>query len=83
MHDITAEVYTQPFHAVSDAVAKRILANCVNSPGSSIYENPEDFRLYRIDYYDDIQGVVVQQEHQFIVRASEVKRFPPDDSTPF
>lgn len=72
IHDITAEVFTSPFYAINDATASRIFANAVRAPGSSIYDNPEDFRLYCIGVYNEQTGDILPHEkHEFISRASD------------
>jgi len=74
LHDITAECYTTPFHASNDAVATRILSNMVNTPGSSISDNPEDFRLYHIASFDEFTGKLhVFPSAEFIIRASDLR----------
>lgn len=72
IHDITAECFTQPFYAVNNATASRILSNVVSTPGSSIYDNPEDFRLYRIGQFDEQNGQILPlQDFELISRASD------------
>lgn len=72
IHDITAEIYTAPFYAVNNATASRIFANAVRTPGTSIYDNPEDFRLYCIGVYDEQSAdLIPHQSLEFIARASD------------
>lgn len=71
IHDITAEIYTTPFYAVNDATAARIFANARSTPGTSIFDNPEDFRLYRIGSYDEQTGNIIPEPFELICRASD------------
>lgn len=72
LHDITAEVYTSPFFTSGQSVAKRTLKNMVETPGSTIYTNPEDFRLYEIGIYDDSTGTIdLYEEKLYVCRASD------------
>ena len=82
IHDITAEVHTQPFYGINDAVAVRSCVNLVQNPGTTFYDNPEDFRLYHIGSFDDESCVFVQTEKRFIVRLSDllVRQFPNDEN---
>lgn len=72
LHDITSETHTYPFFASNNQVAKRITQNMVKQPGSIIYDNPEDFRLYCIGTYDDATALFEHCEKQFICRANEL-----------
>lgn len=72
LHDITAESHTYPFFAHNDQIATRSVSNMVNQPGSTVYDNPEDFRLYRIGTYNDENALIENTERTFIVRASDL-----------
>ena len=48
VYDYKAEVYSQPFTAINDQVAIRIMQNCVDAPEHTYSLNPEDFKLYKI-----------------------------------
>lgn len=72
IHDITAEIYTTPFYALNNATAARTFSNAVRTPGTSIYDNPEDFRLYCIGAYNEQNGEIIpNQSHEFINRATD------------
>lgn len=72
IHDITAEVYTTPFYAINNATALRILCKAVRTPGTSIFDNPEDFRLYSIGSYNEQTGEIIPHVvFELIGRASD------------
>ena len=52
--DLKAECFFPPLVAVNEQVAIRIFANCVNDPGHQFGKNPEDFVLFKIGSYDDL-----------------------------
>lgn len=83
IHDITAEVHTQPFFGINDAVAVRSCANLVQNPGTTFYDNPEDFRLYHIGSFNDENCQFTQTEKRLIVRLSDlmIRQFPTDENT--
>lgn len=72
VHDITAETFTFPFFAHNEKIAIRILHNMVKTPGTSLHDNPEDFRLYKIGFYDDQNGRFTSCDPEYIVRASDL-----------
>ena len=80
IHDITAEIHTQPFFGVNDAVAIRSCANLVQNPGTTFYDNPEDFRLYHIGSFDDETCQFSQDEKRLVVRLSDlmIRQLPQD-----
>ena len=72
IHDITSELYTQPFFGINDAVATRSCANLVQNPGTTFYDNPEDFRLYHIGTFNDENLEIVQSTPRLVVRLSDL-----------
>ena len=72
IHDITSELYTQPFFGINDAVAIRSCANLVQNPGTTFYDNPEDFRLYHIGTFNDENLEIVQSGPRLVVRLSDL-----------
>lgn len=52
--DKKARAYLQPFQAVNNPVAIRNFQAAVsNNPQSIFCQNPEDFELFHIGYFDD------------------------------
>lgn len=82
IHDITAELYTQPFYGISDAVAIRSAQNLVHNPGTTFYDNPEDFRLYHIGQYNDETATIEQGSPRLVVRLSDllIKNLPETEN---
>ena len=54
--DCKAEVWSQPFFQMNDAVAQRAIGNAVNTPGSNYNMNPEDYELYFVGEWNDEDG---------------------------
>ena len=82
IHDITSELYTQPFFGVNDAVAIRSASNLVQNPGTTFYDNPEDFRLYHIGSYNDETLEIIQAGPKLLHRLSDlmIKNLPMSDA---
>ena len=81
IHDITSELYTQPFFGINDAVATRSCANLVQNPGTTFYDNPEDFRLYHIGTFNDENLEIVQSTPRLVVHLSDlmIRQLPTTD----
>jgi len=58
IYDSVAEIYNQPFYAMNDNVAMRIITEIVNDSETNLYKNPLDYILYGIGEYDPYTGVV-------------------------
>lgn len=53
IHDKKAKFYNQPFYQLNDEVALRSAVDLVSKPGTDIFNNPEDFTMFKIGEYDD------------------------------
>lgn len=81
--DSKAVVYSPPFFAQREAVARRMFADLVNDPKSAIYRNPEDYSLFWIGTFDDELGIVVSDKPRNLVTASAlVKQSEPSLFSP-
>lgn len=56
--DMKAQVYSNPWFAITDGTARRSFADLVNDPQSSVSKHPEDYCLYRIGNFDDLSGIL-------------------------
>lgn len=56
IYDSKAKAYSQPFHAVNDAVAMRMVSAAVNDPGTSLNRHPEDYTVYELARFDEENG---------------------------
>lgn len=64
VYDITAMVYSPPFCAVNDEVAKRVFQQLVASdPTAMIARYPKDFIVKRVGSFDDALGDVSSTLH--------------------
>ena len=77
IHDITAGIYTTPFYALNNQTALRTFAGVVNEPGSTIYQKPGDFRLYRIGSYEDTDASLeIYKDLEYIGHGIDFKIHP-------
>ena len=72
--DSKAEVYSQPFFQLNDAVAQRIIANAANSEGHNYNLNPEDFELWCIGEYNDEDGMMTPSKTKILDVATLIKQ---------
>lgn len=72
IHDVKAQVFSNPFYMGHDGQALRSFADLVNDEKSSINKHPEDYKLYGLADYDDISGAFVSYEvPKFLANASD------------
>lgn len=58
IYDVKSQVHSPLVSQVNDEVAVRTIANCVNNPEHPYGQNPEDFKLYKIGIFNDIDGLI-------------------------
>lgn len=63
VYDSKALHYGQPHLQQNEHVAIRAFAQAANEPGNPISQNPEDFSLIEIGYFDDEKGVLTAIDH--------------------
>jgi hypothetical protein len=70
--DSKAEGYSPPFCAKTDGLATRVVKGAV-VPGTSLYDYPADFTLYRIGSFDPVSGIVTgNAPAQFVANVSSL-----------
>jgi len=74
IYDSKAKAYSQPFHAVNDQVAMRMVAASVNDPGTIINQHPEDFVLYEIARFDAENAQIEQINQRAVTTAIALKK---------
>ena len=74
--DKKAEVYSQPFTAINDEVAVRIIRNCVANPEHTYALNPEDFQLLKVAEFDDSEGQIIPDEKPLLDLITLAKKEP-------
>lgn len=58
VRDVKAESYGNLITLPAVGLALRTFEDAVNSPGSVLGQNPDDFSLYEIGTYDPIAGII-------------------------
>lgn len=59
LRDLKAQAYLQPFFSSANGSAIRALSDAVNDKSSPISKHPEDYVLYEIGVFDDVNGEVL------------------------
>lgn len=64
MYDAAAKVFTKPFFLNTDAMAIRSFSDAVNNGDvdSFVNSHPEQFSLFKVGEFDDIEGVFIPIE---------------------
>lgn len=58
VRDQKSQTFTQPFSQLTTAEAERTFTTHVNEKGSPYNTYPEDFDLYYLGDYDDVEGKI-------------------------
>lgn len=61
LYDRKTLVYHNPFFALTDSAASRIVADIVADPNTSVGRHPNDYVLFRIGTYDDGLGLMLPE----------------------
>lgn len=56
--DQKAGAYLAPFFMLNDGMAVRTIENCLFDKDHQFFRHPEDYLLYKIGEYDDLQGLI-------------------------
>lgn len=59
IYDRKALVYNQPYFAITDGAAIRMLGDVVNDKNSTLNRHPADYVLYLVGVYDDAKGALL------------------------
>lgn len=73
IYDRKAGTYGQPFALQSRGVALRTLQSWVSDPASFFAKFPDDFELYEIGEFNQMDGSIVSMKPDFVGRAADVK----------
>lgn len=75
IRDAKAEIFNTPFYQKTHGEAERNFRAVCNDDKSTIFQYPEDFDLYYIGEYDDIDGTFDSLDTpQHIIKAVQCKR---------
>lgn len=61
LYDRKTLVYHNPFFALTDSAASRIVADIVGDQNTSVGRHPGDYVLYRVGTYDDGLGLMLPE----------------------
>ena len=76
--DSKANVFCEPFFAVSVGVASRMFADLVADSRSTVNRYPADFALYEIGYFNETPGLFTSFDRpSYVCSASEFVANPP------
>lgn len=55
--DVKAAAFMSPFYVANVNMARRSFGDAVLNDSTGISKHPEDFRLYQVGVFDDVDGV--------------------------
>jgi len=70
--DTKADIYSQPFYALTDHAAVRTFADAINTSDSPYNKHPEDYSLFSIADFDDRTGMVTTYPSQHLGHAANL-----------
>ncbi len=76
--DKKAATYNTPFFCINDGVACRSFSDLVRDHRSTVGQHPEDFALYRLGEFNDLEGIISPCAPTAVAEA--VAFVPPVDS---
>lgn len=56
--DKAAKMYNKPFYLLNEQIALRSAVDLLSTPGTDIYNNPEDFAMFKLGEYDDENATI-------------------------
>ena len=60
--DSKAQSYSLPFYYQYEAQALRTVIDWLNNPETPYAKHPEDYTLFDLGSYDDVQGTITQDK---------------------
>lgn len=72
--DVTADVGMVPLFRENEAVAIRDFSQAVTDPNNPMSQNPDDYVLYHVGNYDDINLYVQPKDPQRVITGIEAVR---------
>lgn len=74
--DVKANAYLQPFFQQNNMVALRAFEAAVNESDHQFQKWPEDYSLWRIGRFDQVDGVLASEVPQCLCKAFDLIRKP-------
>lgn len=74
VYDKKAQAWTTPIFQVNDEVAQRNIGNAANDPQHNFHMNSEDYSLYCIGEWDDVEGQVTPLKEKKLDVATLVRQ---------
>lgn len=71
VYDLKAKHFWPPYVSVTAATGIREFGDLVASERTPLGKHPEDYVLYQVGTFDDVQGVVESQKHVPMAKATE------------
>lgn len=71
--DAVSARFLEPFNAPTVEYAKRQFTYSVNKTGHQFNEFPEDYTLYHVGTYDQVEGKIVAIDPERVCSAEDVK----------
>jgi len=77
IYDKKAKMYNKPFFQINDAIATRSATDLVSTPGTDIFNNPQDFCMFKLGSYDDELGqLYIDKEMPLLLNFTDLDKRP-------
>lgn len=81
--DEKAELFNTPFFMANDNLAIRGFNDLASDPSSTIYRNPQDYRLYELGEFQNLSGKIIPVDKpRFIANAQLNLKLGDNDASP-
>jgi hypothetical protein len=82
IYDVKAAMFQRPIFATRDGEATRAFIDVLANPEHPITRHPEDYSLFRIGTYDDLEGIIEDEPNVQIITALSAKAMNEDINSP-
>lgn len=79
IYDIKANAYLPPFFQGNDDIAKRMFFDAVADNSTSFHRHPEDYALFHIGSFDNIDGKIEPNSPRCLGTGVEFVKIPVDE----
>lgn len=73
IYDKKSELYQSPFVELNNGVAIRALQDVLKNQNHQFYNHSEDYTLYKVGIFDEMQGQVLPHAPEIIIELKNLK----------
>ncbi len=73
VYDAKAQAYITPFFLPTVGMAVRAMADCLADPNHSFSRHPEDYTLFHLGTFEDMDGILEAKERTVVHSLVEIR----------